>query len=215
MDNDTNNGQGQNTQEVNAETGFTQYISTAWQSLLLTGIALLIMGIIVLGAQSIFSILSVLFLGWALLIAGVIDVIQSFFSGSLIRFFLSFVAGIFLFLVGFFILVNPVSGTIAFALLISLAFVTTGIFQAITSLFGRFTNWQWPLISGIVSILIGVAIWQRWPDSSLQIIGLMVGLGLAVGGFATIMVSLGVRSDAKQQVERATKQYGGAMAHHS
>jgi uncharacterized membrane protein HdeD (DUF308 family) len=51
-------------------------------------------------------------------------------------------------------------------------------------------NWFWPLMGGVVSIILGAVILAHWPVSGLWIIGLFVSVELIVNGWSYIFVSL-------------------------
>ena len=53
-----------------------------------------------------------------------------------------------------------------------------GIFKIVAAVSYRFAAWGWPLVSGIIDVILGVLIWQEWPDSALWVIGLFVGINL-------------------------------------
>ena len=58
----------------------------------------------------------------------------------------------------------------------------------------RFAAWGWPLVSGIIDVVLGVMIWQDWPASSFWVIGLFVGINLGFRGFNLIGLGLSLRA---------------------
>src|SRR2546425_132118 len=78
--------------------------------------------------------------------------------------------------------------------------------------------WPWFLCLGIATILVGalaigyafiatlttvvmfglgVAIWRQWPESSLWVIGLFVGIDLIFNGWSWVMLAMIVKSPAR------------------
>jgi uncharacterized membrane protein HdeD (DUF308 family) len=54
----------------------------------------------------------------------------------------------------------------------------------------RYPHWSWVLLDGVVSLLLGVLIWRRWPVSALWVIGLFVGIEMLLNGWSLVMLSL-------------------------
>jgi len=51
-------------------------------------------------------------------------------------------------------------------------------------------SWVWPLVSGILEILLGVMIVAKWPVSGLWVIGLFVAIELIMNGWSCIAIAL-------------------------
>jgi uncharacterized membrane protein HdeD (DUF308 family) len=60
----------------------------------------------------------------------------------------------------------------------------------IASVWYRFPHWGWVALSGLISILLGVMLWNAWPFAGLWFIGFCVGLDLIVEGMGWITLSL-------------------------
>jgi uncharacterized membrane protein HdeD (DUF308 family) len=52
---------------------------------------------------------------------------------------------------------------------------------------------SWMLFDGIVTLLLGLLIYLRWPSSSVWVIGTLVGLSMIISGATRVMLSLAVR----------------------
>jgi uncharacterized membrane protein HdeD (DUF308 family) len=55
------------------------------------------------------------------------------------------------------------------------------------------TGWYWPVLSGVVSILLGGMIIFQWPVSGLWVIGLFVAVELILNGWSYVFVALAAR----------------------
>jgi uncharacterized membrane protein HdeD (DUF308 family) len=55
-------------------------------------------------------------------------------------------------------------------------------------------GWGWLLFGGIVTVILGILIWTQWPESSLRVIGLLVGINLLFTGWALTMMGIAVRA---------------------
>jgi uncharacterized membrane protein HdeD (DUF308 family) len=82
-------------------------------------------------------------------------------------------------------------------LLVAAGLLVGGILRIVLSVVERFDGWGWVLLNGLVSILLGTAIWRQWPLSGLWVIGLFVGIEMLLGGLSWVMLGLAVRSTPK------------------
>ena len=65
---------------------------------------------------------------------------------------------------------------------------------------GASAGWYWPLLSGIVSILLGGMIVVQWPASGLWVIGLFVAIELIVNGWSYVFLALQGREAGRVEV---------------
>lgn len=66
------------------------------------------------------------------------------------------------------------------------------------------------MVSGIASLVLGILLWNQWPDSGAYAVGLLVGIRLIFAGWSIAM--LGMMGDAtvdvaKEAVEGAAGEY--------
>jgi uncharacterized membrane protein HdeD (DUF308 family) len=54
----------------------------------------------------------------------------------------------------------------------------------------------WTAVSGVITLFLGVSIWQGWPESSLWVIGLFVGIELVFSGWSLVVLGLTVKAVA-------------------
>jgi uncharacterized membrane protein HdeD (DUF308 family) len=52
----------------------------------------------------------------------------------------------------------------------------------------------WILLNGIITLGLGMLIWNRWPATSLWFVGTLVGISLLMAGTARLMMALAVRN---------------------
>jgi uncharacterized membrane protein HdeD (DUF308 family) len=77
--------------------------------------------------------------------------------------------------------------------MLAAAFLVGGFFRVIVALMERFPYWGWVLCNGGISLLLGIAILQQWPESGLWVLGLFVGIELLMSGVTWTMFAVGVR----------------------
>ena len=49
------------------------------------------------------------------------------------------------------------------------------------------------LFNGLITPLLGVMLWRRWPSSAIWVFGLLVGINMIMTGITRLMLSLGIR----------------------
>ena len=58
----------------------------------------------------------------------------------------------------------------------------------------------WVLLNGIITLVLGILIWQEWPQAAYWVIGLFVGIDMLLDGWSLVITVLTVRSSAAQRV---------------
>jgi len=162
----------------------------SWGWYLVLGIALVALGAIAIGSAFLMTIASVFFFGWILLIGGVMEVVHAFWHKRWAGFFLDLLTGILYVVAGWMMITNPQESALLLTLLIAMFLVFQGVFRIVAALAVRYPHWGWVLLDGVVSLLLGVLIWRRWPVSGLWVIGLFVGIEMLLNGWSLVMLGL-------------------------
>ena len=103
-------------------------------------------------------------------------------------------AGLLYGILGFMMLTKPGLAASVFTLLLASMLLVGGLFRVIFATSTHFHGWFWTLISGGINLLLGLMIWQEWPEASLWVIGLFVGIDLIFTGWTWVALSLGLAS---------------------
>ncbi len=165
-----------------------------WGWFLLLGIGLIVLGTLALGSAFFASVVAVVYLGLLLLAGGIVQTISAFWAGKWSGFLLSIFIGLLYIVAGVFIIGHPVESTLDLTLMLAFLFIVSGVFRIVTALMIRFPLWGWPLLNGVISVLLGVMIYKQWPASGLWVIGLFIGIEMIFNGWAWMMFALGLRS---------------------
>ena len=163
------------------------------------GILLVVAGSLAIVYDVAATILSVLFFGWLLIIAGAFETVQSFWQPKWGGLFLHLMVGILAVVVGFHLVTSPAAGALVLTLIMAIYFMVIGIFRIITALAVRFPNWGWILVSGLITFILGIMIKSQWPMSGLWIIGLFIGIDMIFSGWSYIMLSLAAKKARVKQ----------------
>jgi uncharacterized membrane protein HdeD (DUF308 family) len=170
-------------------------IRSSWGWFLTLGIALAVLGAVCIAYAVSATYAAVLVFGWILLISGVIALIHSFRTGTWSGFFMYLLGALFRGFVGYLLIRYPSSGAETLTLVLASYFIVTGFFRAIGSTMVKFPRWGWALLSGVVSVVLGVLLIAQMPVSGVWFLGFAIGVdlifdGVAMMGFATAIHSL-------------------------
>lgn len=179
------------------DTGLDE-LRLSWGWLVTLGIALIVIGAIAVVDSVAVSIASMIVFGWILLVAGVIQAVQSYRHRKSGHFLLHVVTAVFSFIVGLILLRNSLAGLLVVTLLLAAYFIVTGIFRIVAALTVRIHGCRWTLLDGIISLILGVLVWVHWPEAALWIIGLFIGINLITTGLAQVMLALSLRKIATE-----------------
>jgi uncharacterized membrane protein HdeD (DUF308 family) len=164
---------------------------------LVLGIALVALGVFALGDTILVTLVSVVFLGWLLILSAIFQAVH-WLRGREERHFLDLLAFVLDFVVGVILLSNPAGGALAITLVLAVFFLVGGLMR----LFGAFSSEgphrAWAILDGAVSALLGILLWVHWPSSALWFVGFAIGVGLIFRGWTWIMLALWLRRRSPQ-----------------
>lgn len=159
--------------------------------LLVTGIALILLGIGAILAPAIAGGAVVYIIGSLLLVTGLIQFFAGWREDSVKSKFLHLMQGAIIGIAGIAILGHPFYGLAALSLVLTIFFVIDGVWKISLSFSYRpGSGWLAMLASGVIAVLLGVMIWSQWPVSGLWAVGILVGVDLLSTGFALITLAL-------------------------
>ncbi|MEX0866244.1 MAG: HdeD family acid-resistance protein [Pirellulales bacterium] len=169
------------------------HVGEHWWWFLVLGGAMALLGMIAIGSSFAATMFTIVFFGLLLMVAGIAQIVTSFWTGRWSGFMLYLFVGVLYTVVGFFLIDEPAQGAVAMTFVLAAMLIANGAIRLIAALTDRFAGWGWALLSGAVSILLGLMIYKGWPDTGLFIIGLFVGIELLFAGLGWIMFSLGLK----------------------
>ncbi len=145
---------------------------------------LVLAGVIALLSPIFASTFFIVFLGWMLVIAGVIQAIGLIGATQVHYFWLQLISAVLAALVGFMLITRPDAGLLAAALLMVAYFMVDGLQRVVFALMIRpMRNWVWMLLSGILGVVLALILVWHLPDAASWLIGILLGIELiSVGG---------------------------------
>jgi uncharacterized membrane protein HdeD (DUF308 family) len=157
------------------------------------GIALVALGLIAMSASVFTTIVSMGFLGWLLLIGGIIHSVRAFSTPKWSGFMVTLLAGILYAVAGVLIIRSPMATAIMLTFLIAPLLMVGGIVRALAAATIRFPQWGWSTFSGVMGLVLGVLIWNQWPTSGLWLIGTLIGIEMFFSGVSMMALSMALK----------------------
>ena len=139
-------------------------------------------------------------LGFLLMIGGAVEIVDAFLGRGWRGFWLHLLTGILYLVLGFLMVQRPLAAAAIFTLMLAAALFVGGLFRIIVALSERFYGWGWVLLNGIITLVLGILIWQEWPQAAYWVIGLFVGIDMLLDGWSLVITVLTVRGSAAQRV---------------
>lgn len=161
-----------------------------WGWLLAWGLILEAAGVMGLGYTFAVSAVTTVFIGSLMVAYGLIEFFQAFRHRQWSGFFLYLVGGMLSILAGVIIWWRPLAGMEVLTLFVAGYFLVLGAFRSIGALSTRHPGWGWGFLSGAASLLLGVLVWNQWPQSSFWVIGLFVSIDMVFAGLNYVMLSI-------------------------
>lgn len=176
--------------------GEASRLRDAWLLFLVLGLISIVVGFLAISSTFVATMASVVVFGVLLLVAGLTDLVHGILlmvrkeSGSGVHLL---TAGLYL-VTGVVLLEHPVRAAAVITLLMAAAFLVGGVLRIVVAVVERFPSWGWVVVSGVVNLVLGAMILAEWPESSLWVIGLFLGIDLIFHGWAWVILALTLRS---------------------
>lgn len=166
-----------------------------WGWLLGAGIVLLILGTVGLAATVILGVVSVLSFGVMMLIGGAVLLADAFRREGWQSRVLMLAIGALYVLTGVLTFYNPLSALVAITLFVGVTLVIIGVLRVVMAFQLRpAALWLWVLVSGLLSLALGVLIIASWPASAAWVLGTFLAIELIFQGWTYVMLAFAIRS---------------------
>jgi uncharacterized membrane protein HdeD (DUF308 family) len=171
-----------------------QLLRQNWAWFAILGGVLIFLGCLAIGTPHVAGRAVVVVLSVALIIGGIAQAIGAFQSRPGKGFFLYLLIGVLYVVLGMLMIEHEIEALLLLTLLLAVSLLVGGVLRIVVALTERFHSRGWVLLNGVISVLLGIFIWRRWPWSGLWVIGLVVGVELIFNGLQWLMLGLAVRS---------------------
>ena len=171
-----------------------------WRLFLFQGVVMIILGVLAVCAPVAATIAVDIYVGWLLLISGVIGLIALVSTHHVHAFIWSLITAALSIGIGILLILKPIEGALSLTLLLTAFFIIEGVFQTAVAIASRQVmagTWVWMLLSGIADLVLAAIIIAGWPGTAVWALGLLVGVNLLTSGCAVMMAALGGRDIAR------------------
>ena len=152
---------------------------------LVQGALMVLGGILALVYPIVSSVAVVLFLGWILILSGVVQGFSLIGAKDVPHFWLQLVSVVLSVIVGVLFIRHPGESLLTLTLLLIVFFMVEGVSKLIFALTIRpFPNWGWVLASGVIGILLSFYLWAKLPVTAIWLLGVLIGIQLICEGAA-------------------------------
>jgi uncharacterized membrane protein HdeD (DUF308 family) len=162
------------------------------------GILFILLGVIGITGQTLFSFISVNVLGIFLFTGGVLQGAHALKSQGWKCVGVQLLLAALYIATAIFTWVFPIPALEAITLWLAAIFFATGILRLISAFQHRhFREWFWLVLSSAISILLGVLIMNGYPETSLWLPGMLIAIELLLQGWTLLFMGLAARSLTK------------------
>lgn len=173
-----------------------------WGWLLAFGLFSIVLGTIGLGMTFVLTELAIVFFAALLIVGGVFQLLDALKCNGWKSTAWHVLIALLYVAAGVYMTLHPTLAAVSLTLLLGAMFIAVGLLRAIMAFQVKpAAGWYWPLISGIVSLILGGLILAEWPQSGLFIIGLFIAIELIFNGWSYLFIALAARAAGKQRRE--------------
>lgn len=171
-----------------------QQLKENWGWYLILGISLVVLGFLSVVYAFVSTIFSVVFLGFLFVVWGIFEGIKSFKINLWGSFFLHLFLSILYLVAGVFIIRYPVANAVSLTMFLALFFAISGFLKIVFALVKNVPHKGWLLFNGVVTMVLGILIWQQLPVAGLWVIGMLVGIDAMFTGWTWIMLAFAAKN---------------------
>jgi uncharacterized membrane protein HdeD (DUF308 family) len=162
---------------------------------MIQGILMMIAGLVALVFPLISSVAVVLFLGWLLILSGILQGISLIGATNVPHFWLQLISVVLSIVIGLMFLNDPGGGLVALTLLLVVFFIVGGMARIVFALTIRpLADWGWVLASGVIGVLLGIYLFASLPLTATWLLGLLFGIQLLTEGAALTYMTWKIRA---------------------
>lgn len=163
---------------------------------IIEGIVIGILGVVAMILPFVAGLATTIFLGWLILIAGIVGLVATLNSRAAPGFGWSLVSAIAGIVVGGLLIWNPVQGLMTLTAVMTAYFIVDGISIISLAIAHRRElsgRWEFMLANGVFDLILAAVVISGMPGTFLWALGLLVGIDLIFGAASLIALALAAR----------------------
>ena len=167
-------------------------------TLIWMGLLLIILGSVGVFAETFFSIASISLMGGFALAAGIMQALHALQAKGWKSVSIQLVFALIYVAIGVIVWISPVAALEGVTLYMATLLFATGGLRLVTAFqHTQFSGWFLPLVSAALSILLGGLIMAGWPDNSVWVPGMLIGIELLLQGWSLFFLGLAAKNAVK------------------
>lgn len=170
-----------------------QMVRRSWGWFVALGAVVTVVGLIGFIASGVLSLATAILIGWLFLVGGVLTAAHAVVRRGWGGFLYDLASGCVTALIGGLIVARPVAGLAVMTVVVGVVFLLGGVLWLALALTRRTPYGVWPIVHGLIDLLLGGMILAEWPVSSEWVLGTLVAIELVVTGARMIALGLAVR----------------------
>lgn len=192
---------------TNTQSAIFGELERNWGWLMAFGVLSILLGTAGLGMTFMLTELSLVFFGALLAVGGVFQILEAIKCRGWKSILWHVLIALLYIGAGIVTMLHPALVGISLTLVIAYILIAVGLLRAFMAFQMKpAAGWYWPLISGLVSVILGGMILAQWPQSGLWIIGLFIAIELIFHGWSYLFIALAARAAAKKRRESGREQ---------
>jgi uncharacterized membrane protein HdeD (DUF308 family) len=166
-----------------------------WGWIVALGVIFMIAGVIALGSVVMATVSAVWVVGIMMIMAGVAEIIAAFSVKGWGKAIFWGLLGALYVAAGIIAFENPLLAAAVLTLFLGIALMAGGIVRMFLAWHMREAGkpWGWVVVSGIISLLLGLMIIAKWPYSSVYVLGIFLGIDLIFIGSSWFTIGLALK----------------------
>jgi uncharacterized membrane protein HdeD (DUF308 family) len=162
------------------------------RKLMIAGVLALLLGFVAIVVPAVASVGIAIFIGWILVLASGFEIVDALAVRDRGRMVMRLVFALLTFAAGLYLLVAPLRGVFTLTVVLVIWFFASGTARVLVGVAERgVPGAGMTIVSGLLSIALGILIAVKLPSSAEWAIGLIVGVDLLFAG--TVLVSIAYR----------------------
>jgi len=133
------------------------------------------------------TVVGTMLIGIVAIVGGAFEIVHAFWTKGWGGFIWQILLGLLYVVAGVYLVTRPVGGALALTWIIAVVLLASGVIRLVAG-FQYWSAGGWLLVlSGIFGIVAGIIILTGWPESSLWVIGLLLGIDFIFAGVGWLL----------------------------